>query len=226
MDIIYLRTTKLIIPNSYIMSDETRSESDLPVSPKKDDSEDTGGSSESKMAKPTNINSESSGDDKIEPEQEANMEHDELLDLEMQLIERDEEDGENESRHSDEELEKTRASERLRKLRNLVFNVNTEDPKNEFETIPAYIRRNMEVHNDASSVEDFYSNYEVKAEGAGMKDGNNLTLLFDLEEYEKEEISHIIDLLSDLYRFVGGDRLTIKTINTLELFPIENPVLA
>lgn len=55
-----------------------------------------------------------------------------------------------------------RAAERLQKLRNLSFNVNTADPNNEFETVPAYIRRNMELYNSASQIENFYSNYEVK----------------------------------------------------------------
>lgn len=31
--------------------------------------------------------------------------------------------------------------------RNLSFNVNAADPNNEFETVPAYLRRNMEIHN-------------------------------------------------------------------------------
>lgn len=55
-----------------------------------------------------------------------------------------------------------RAAERLQKLRNLSFNVNAADPNNEFETIPAYIRRNMEMYNSKTQIENFYSNYEVK----------------------------------------------------------------
>jgi len=40
------------------------------------------------------------------------------------------------------------------------------DPNNEFETVPAYIRRNMDMYNDnTSSVENFYSNYTVKPDG-------------------------------------------------------------
>jgi cell division protein FtsZ len=30
--------------------------------------------------------------------------------------------------------------------------------------VPAYIRRNMELYNSASHVENFYSNYEVKTD--------------------------------------------------------------
>ena len=61
-----------------------------------------------------------------------------------------------------------RAAERINKLRNLSFNMNAADPNNEFETVPAYIRRNLELYNTVTSVESFYSQYEVKA------DKNNL----------------------------------------------------
>ncbi len=61
-----------------------------------------------------------------------------------------------------EEL-KRRAMERIAKLRNLSFNVNAADPNNEFESVPAYLRRNMELHNSIADVESFYSNYTVKA---------------------------------------------------------------
>lgn len=57
-----------------------------------------------------------------------------------------------------------RAAERLQKLRNLSFNVNAADPNNEFENVPAYIRRNMELYSGTSNVENFYSNYQVKTD--------------------------------------------------------------
>jgi cell division protein FtsZ len=60
--------------------------------------------------------------------------------------------------------QKRRAADRIHKLRNLSFNINAADPNNEFETVPAYVRRNLELHNPASNVENFYSNYEVRAE--------------------------------------------------------------
>jgi cell division protein FtsZ len=66
-----------------------------------------------------------------------------------------------------EELRR-RAAERISKLRNLSFNINAADPNNEFETVPAYIRRNLELYNTISNVENFYSNYEVKTD-----DNNN-----------------------------------------------------
>lgn len=63
------------------------------------------------------------------------------------------------------EEQKRKAAERLHKLRNLSFNLNSADPNNEFENVPAYIRRNLQVHNTAlTSVEKFYSKYEVKTD--------------------------------------------------------------
>ena len=62
------------------------------------------------------------------------------------------------------EIQRQRAAERIQKLRNLSFNINAADPNNEFETVPAYIRRNLELYNTISHVENFYSNYEVKTD--------------------------------------------------------------
>jgi cell division protein FtsZ len=62
-----------------------------------------------------------------------------------------------------EEL-KRRAMDRIAKLRNLSFNVNAADPNNEFESVPAYLRRNMELHNSIADVESFYSNYTVNSD--------------------------------------------------------------
>jgi cell division protein FtsZ len=62
------------------------------------------------------------------------------------------------------ENQKRRAAERIQKLRNLSFNINAADPNNEFETVPAYIRRNLELYNTVSHVENFYSNYEVRTD--------------------------------------------------------------
>jgi len=61
-----------------------------------------------------------------------------------------------------DEMLRRRANERLAKLRNLSFNVNATDPNNEFETVPAYLRRNMDMKNQIADVETFYSNYNVK----------------------------------------------------------------
>jgi cell division protein FtsZ len=62
------------------------------------------------------------------------------------------------------EESRRRAMERIAKLRNLSFNLNATDPNNEFESIPAYLRRNMELHNSIADVESFYSNYTVKSD--------------------------------------------------------------
>lgn len=68
-----------------------------------------------------------------------------------------------------EELRR-RATERIAKLRNLSFNINASDPNNEFETVPAYLRRNMEMHNQIADVENFYSNYTVKTDENNQSD--------------------------------------------------------
>lgn len=75
------------------------------------------------------------------------------------------------------EEQKRRAAERIQKLRNLSFNINGADPNNEFETVPAYIRRNLELYNTISSVENFYSNYEVK------NDENNKTSISTINTF-------------------------------------------
>ncbi|TDX00252.1 cell division protein FtsZ [Dinghuibacter silviterrae] len=59
--------------------------------------------------------------------------------------------------------QRRKAAERLQKLRNLSFNVNAPDGGNEFEAVPAYVRRNMELYNTVNSIENFYSNYTVKS---------------------------------------------------------------
>jgi cell division protein FtsZ len=111
----------------------------------------------------------------------ASVEQEELLDLQMQLVERDDipaadmpmahqaqpplsTNVEDPAMQDEAEEQKRRAAERLHKLRNLSFNVNAADPNNEFETVPAYIRRNMELYNSNSHIENFYSSYEVKSD--------------------------------------------------------------
>ena len=62
------------------------------------------------------------------------------------------------------EEHRRRAMERIAKLRNLSFNINEADPDNEFDNVPAYLRRNMELHKSIAEVETFYSNYTVKSD--------------------------------------------------------------
>jgi len=73
--------------------------------------------------------------------------------------------------NDEEEEQKRRAEERIHKLRNLSYNMNTMDTGGEFENVPAYVRRNLELfgNNKLTTVEDFYSKTVVK------KDENNQT---------------------------------------------------
>lgn len=77
----------------------------------------------------------------------------------------------------DAEEQKRRAAERIQKLRNLSFNMNGGDA-NEFDSVPAYVRRNMELFgNTLTSVEDFYSKYTVG------KDENNQTQISTINTF-------------------------------------------
>lgn len=77
-----------------------------------------------------------------------------------------------------EELRR-RAMERIAKLRNLSFNINAADPNNEFETVPAYLRRNMEMHNQIADVESFYSNYTVKTDDNNQAEISTINTFLD-----------------------------------------------
>lgn len=77
-----------------------------------------------------------------------------------------------------EELRR-RAIDRIAKLRNLSFNINAADPNNEFETVPAYLRRNMELHNSIADVESFYSNYTVKTDENNQAEINTLNTFLE-----------------------------------------------
>jgi cell division protein FtsZ len=142
------------------------------------------------LARPSNIYAESkaekntsmcSAEEPVPAPVTASKEEEELLNLQMQLVERDDipaadmplahqaqaplpTNVEDPALRDETEEQKRRAAERLHKLRNLSFNVNAADPNNEFETVPAYIRRNMELYNNNTPVEKFYSNYEVKSD--------------------------------------------------------------
>jgi len=64
---------------------------------------------------------------------------------------------------NEDEEQKRRAAERIQKLRNLSFNMNNPaDPNNEFDVVPAYVRKNMELFGSTlTSVEQFYSKVTV-----------------------------------------------------------------
>jgi len=80
-----------------------------------------------------------------------------------------------------EEL-KRRAIDRIAKLRNLSFNVNATDPNNEFESVPAYLRRNMELQNSIADVETFYSNYTVKSDENNNAEISTINTFLDGEK--------------------------------------------
>lgn len=62
------------------------------------------------------------------------------------------------------EMTRQKHLERLKKLRELSFDVNANDPNSEFENVPAYVRKNMDLYNNTNPVEAFYSKLEVKAD--------------------------------------------------------------
>jgi len=142
------------------------------------------------LARPSNIYTETkaevytsmpSEEEPVPLQDVASMEEDSLLDLQMQIVEKDDiqaadvplahqiqaplsTEVEDSALQDETEEQNRRAAERLHKLRNLSFNVNAADPNNEFETVPAYIRRNMELYNQNTHIENFYSSYEVKTD--------------------------------------------------------------
>jgi cell division protein FtsZ len=80
-----------------------------------------------------------------------------------------------------EEL-KRRAMDRIAKLRNLSFNVNAADPNNEFESVPAYLRRNLELQNSIADIESFYSNYTVKSDNNNKAEISTINTFLDGEK--------------------------------------------
>ena len=156
------------------------------------------------LARPSNIYAESKTEvvtsmtsaEKPVPLPLASNEQEELLELQMQIIERDDipaadmplahqaqtplfPEVEDPAMQDETEEQQRRAAERLHKLRNLSFNVNAADPNNEFETVPAYIRRNMELHQNNSQVENFYSNYEVKTDDKNQSHISTINTFLD-----------------------------------------------
>lgn len=77
-----------------------------------------------------------------------------------------------------EELRR-RAQERINKLRSLSFNINASDPNNEFDTVPAYLRRSVDMTNQIADVENFYSNYTVKSDGNNQVEISTINTFLD-----------------------------------------------
>jgi cell division protein FtsZ len=91
----------------------------------------------------------------------------------MQLVMREESVGtqQNRPQHSNfdisldnSEEQRRKVAERIQKLRNLSFNINNgSDPGVEFDAVPAYVRRNLDLFgNTMASVENYYSKYTVE----------------------------------------------------------------
>jgi cell division protein FtsZ len=74
---------------------------------------------------------------------------------------------------------KRKAMDRIAKLRNLSFNVNATDPNNEFEAVPAYLRRNEQLHSSLADVESFYSNYSVKTDNNNQVEISTINTFLD-----------------------------------------------
>lgn len=81
----------------------------------------------------------------------------------------------------DVEEQKRRAAERIQKLRNLSFNMNNaSDLNGEFDAVPAYVRRNMELFgNTLTSVENFYSKYTVGKDENDQTQINTINTFLD-----------------------------------------------
>ncbi len=77
------------------------------------------------------------------------------------------------------EEQRKKAADRLQKLRNLSFNIHGSDPNNEFETVPAYLRRNLELYNTISPAENFYSNYTVQSDENNQAQINTINTFLD-----------------------------------------------
>ncbi len=77
------------------------------------------------------------------------------------------------------EEQRRKVAERIQKLRNLSFNINNgSDPGVEFDAVPAYVRRNLDLFgNTMASVENYYSKYTVD------QDENNQTQISTINSF-------------------------------------------
>jgi len=77
------------------------------------------------------------------------------------------------------EEQRRKVAERIQKLRNLSFNINNgSDPNTEFDAVPAYVRRNLDLFgNTMASVENYYSKYTVE------QDENNQTNISTINSF-------------------------------------------
>ena len=145
------------------------------------------------LSKPVNIYAEEDHTDAEQPQEEQAQETE---GAEMTIFEKPEVTNEytsftqttdrNERSNSasleDMEMQKRRQIERIQKLRNLSYNVNANNPTDEFENVPAYIRRNIELRNYTSHVESYYSKFEVSSDDKNQGQINTLNAFLDGEK--------------------------------------------
>jgi cell division protein FtsZ len=75
---------------------------------------------------------------------------------------------------------KRKAAERQSMLRNLSFNNNAANPNSEYDTVPAYVRRNLSLDNSSHQhVERFYSNMTVKADESNTIHFSTINAFFE-----------------------------------------------
>lgn len=145
------------------------------------------------LSKPVNIYAEEDHTDAVQPQEEQAQETE---GAEMTMFEKPEVTNEytsftqttdrNERSNSasleDMEMQKRRQIERIQKLRNLSYNVNANNPTDEFENVPAYIRRNIELRNYTSHIESYYSKFEVSSDDKNQGQINTLNAFLDGEK--------------------------------------------
>jgi cell division protein FtsZ len=129
------------------------------------------------------------------PVQQLHIVKDEEESFEMQLVEKKEQPTAERELRADQnvhlasseeppvtdeaEEQRKKAADRLQKLRNLSFNIHGSDPNNEFDTVPAYLRRNLELYNTISPAENFYSNYTVQSDENNQAQINTINTFLD-----------------------------------------------
>lgn len=129
------------------------------------------------------------------PVQQLHIVNDEEESFDMQLVEKKEQPTAEKELRADQnvhlasseeppvtdeaEEQRKKAADRLQKLRNLSFNIHGSDPNNEFDTVPAYLRRNLELYNTISPAENFYSNYTVQSDENNQAQINTINTFLD-----------------------------------------------
>lgn len=72
------------------------------------------------------------------------------------------------------EAQKKALEERAERLRKMSFNIDSVESSDDIESVPAYVRRNVEIDNTVASSETFLSGYSVKADDENSKDKGDI----------------------------------------------------